>query len=146
MDIIDIPDENPVTGEYTFQSSLTGQQIENVLTGVRSVVGVVKRNGENSYSAASASDFGGVEEAPDDGQQYARKNKAWAVVQGGGGQYDELVIPEIVIDGTYHKNDVVIFQNSVYRAKKDNPSTSSLTDWEELNVVNVVHILATPTA
>lgn len=65
---------------------------------------------------------------------------------GGGGQYDELVIPEFVIGGTYHKNDVVVFQNSVYRAKKDNPSTSSLTDWEELNVVRVVHILATPTA
>ena len=68
-----------------FNSSLTGQQIENVLTGVRSVVGVLKREGENSYSAATASDIGAVGEAPNDSRQYARKNKSWVVVQGGGG-------------------------------------------------------------
>jgi hypothetical protein len=38
----------------------------------------------------------GIEEAPNDGQQYARQNEAWAVVQGGGGVssgYD-YAIPE----------------------------------------------------
>lgn len=36
-----------------FDSSLTAQQIENVLSGVHSVTGVVQRNGDGTFSAAT---------------------------------------------------------------------------------------------
>ena len=43
-----------------FISSLTGQQIENVLTGVRRVSGVIKRTGETVYAVATADDVEAV--------------------------------------------------------------------------------------
>lgn len=53
-------------------------------------------------SAASAADK--VPEAPNDGQQYARQNRAWAVVTGGGGGGGG--IPEAPTDGkTYGRNN-----------------------------------------
>ena len=46
--------------ETKFKSSLTGQEIENVLTGIRGVIGIPVRRGENVYEAATASDITAV--------------------------------------------------------------------------------------
>ena len=40
---------------------------------------------DSGYITAAEVPPSGIEEAPNDGQQYARQNQAWTVVQGGGG-------------------------------------------------------------
>ena len=40
---------------------------------------------DSGYITAAEVPPSGIEEAPNDGQQYARQNEAWTVVQGGGG-------------------------------------------------------------
>ena len=39
---------------------------------------------DTAGNIVNIADQGGIEEAPNDGQQYARQNEAWSVVQGGG--------------------------------------------------------------
>ena len=39
---------------------------------------------DTAGNIVNIADQGGIPEAPEDGQQYARQNAAWSVVQGGG--------------------------------------------------------------
>ena len=46
---------------------------------------------ESSPQGAGGEGGGGIEEAPTDGQQYARQNSGWSVVTGGGGDGDTTI-------------------------------------------------------
>ena len=80
--------------------NLKGQQGQQGIQGLPGENGRDGADGKSAYASAQDGGYTGTEqqfnsdladvgekigEAPNDGQQYARKNKAWAVVQGGGG-------------------------------------------------------------
>ena len=70
------------------------------LTGIVAGTNVtVSDNGDGTFTVnASASSSGGVEEAPNDGQQYARESEGWSVVTGGSGAPPELTASLTVSD------------------------------------------------
>lgn len=79
-------------------SNVDGLQaaLDAKLTGIVAGTNVtVSDNGDGTFTVNASASSGGVEEAPNDGQQYARESEGWSVVTGGGIALTDLSVDTI---------------------------------------------------
>ena len=162
------PGEDGVSPEVTVSAISGGHRVSitdrqhpsgqsfDVLDGEDGADGTNGQDGKSAYASAQDGGYTGTEqqfnsdlanvgekidEAPNDGQQYARKNKAWAVVQGGGGG---AVIDDTAGAGDTDKAWSADKLTSELDAKADKPTIKTAMD--SVAAVNTQYFLGTQSA